>query len=335
VIANYVAAREIVKEGGRTSGVEAEDTLTGKSFRIAARVVINATGIFTDETRRLDSPAARPVMRWSRGTHVVLDRDVLPGGNGLLVPETGDGRVVFALPWLGSTLVGTTDVPVSAPDKSPEPPAEDVEFLLTELGRHLPSANGAAVRAAFCGLRPLVATAYGRTTASLARTHRVLVSESGMVTITGGKWTTARLMAEDTVDVAERTASLQPRSCLTKSLRVHGYLRPPAQGDAAHISEPDSLYGQEQDLIASMESDDPSLTQPLAPGLPYRRSHAVFEVRQEMAQTLEDVLARRTRAAFLNSDAASTAAPEVASLIAGELGHDSSWAEQQARSFTA
>jgi glycerol-3-phosphate dehydrogenase len=339
VVANYVRAAALVKDGGRVSGVEAEDVQSEESLRIRARVVVNATGIYTDDMLWMDSPDAPRVMRWSRGTHIVLDGSLLPGGHGLLVPETADGRLIFALPWLGSTLVGTTDVPVDSPDADPEPPQEDAEFLLTELARYLPAARDAQVKSAFTGIRPLVArrpsTGSGRAgtgaTAALARTHRVMVSQSGMVSITGGKWTTARLMGEHAVDRAAQVAGLERRRSRTSNLPLHG-----APGGVTGVevfrgavSEPGYLYGTEIEAIAEMEAAAPEFGQPLAATLPYRLSQAVFAARHEMAQTVEDVLARRTRSLLLDVEAAVRAAEEVAKVMAKELGRDERWAAEQ------
>jgi glycerol-3-phosphate dehydrogenase len=270
-------------------------------------------------------------MRWSRGTHIVLDGSLLPGGHGLLVPETADGRLIFALPWLGSTLVGTTDVPVESPDADPEPPQEDVEFLLSELARYLPSARDAQVRSAFTGIRPLVARRDTSSTAALARTHRVMVSESGMVTITGGKWTTARLMGEHAVDKAAQVGGLERRRSRTSRLPLHG-----APGGVTGVevfrgavSEPGYLYGTGIEAIGEMEAASPELGQLLDPALPYRLSQVAFAARHEMAQTVEDVLARRTRSLMLDVEAAVGAAGEVATVMARELGRDERWAEEQ------
>jgi glycerol-3-phosphate dehydrogenase len=339
-VANYVSARELVKQAGRVAGAEVEDRLTGQSFRINAKAVVNATGVFTDELRVADSPDAPPVMRWSRGTHITLDGGLLPRGHGLLVPETADGRVIFALPWLGKTLVGTTDVPVDTPDADPEPPAEDVEFLLDELSRYLPDARHARVMAAFTGIRPLVETDRGAKTAEIARSHRVIVSESGLVTITGGKWTTSRLMAEHAVSRAAVVAGLERRACVTKSLPLRG-----ADGAGRRegaVNNPDELYGSEMAVISGIESASIETRRRLAPSLPYRVSHILHAARDEMAVTVADALALRTRSLALDARAAADAAPRVAVAMAGELGKNAAWEREQvaqaraaARNFTA
>ena len=333
VLLNYMAAAALVKENGRVTGVEAEDVHSREGHRINAKVVINAAGIFSDGVRSLDAPEARPVMRWSRGTHIVFAGSLLPGGHGLLAPETADGRVVFALPWLGSTLVGTTDVPMDSPVADPEPPQEDVEFLREEVSRYLPAARNAEMRAAFTGIRPLVGDGQdGETdTAALSRSHRVIVSESRLVTVTGGKWTTARLMAEDAVDRAEQVAGLEPVKAKTASLPLLGAPGGMASDDVYRgaVSEPGYLYGSEIEMVAELEAGSPELGIPLAPTLPYRMSQVVFAVRMEMAETVDDVLSRRTRSMMLDAEAAVGAAREVAEVMASELGRDEEWVEKQ------
>ena len=338
-LANYVSARELVKENGRIIGAEVEDTLTGDSFRIDARVVINATGVFTDEIRASDSVDSRPVMRWSRGTHITLDRELMPGDRGMLVPETDDGRVIFALPWLGKTLVGTTDVPVDAPGADPEPPAEDIEFLLETLSRYLPETRHAKPLSAFTGIRPLVQSGSDERTAEIARSHRVIVSESGLVTITGGKWTTARLMAEHAVNRAALVGGLEQRPCVTTAVKLRGSGGIVRSGGT--VSDPDELYGDELHAINAIEASSLDTRRRLAPALPYRISHIIHAARDEMAVTVADALALRTRSLALDARAAVDAAPAVAATMAKELGLSAIWEREQvtkariaARQFT-
>lgn len=326
-LANYVDAAELVKEDGRVAGVEAHDQLSGESFRIEAKAVINATGVFTDALRSADSPSVQNVMRWSRGTHVTFDGDLLAGEHGMMVPDTADGRVIFALPWLGKTLVGTTDVAVETPDSDPQPPPEDIEFLIEELSTYLPAVRHSRPLAAFTGIRPLVASDSEANTAEIARSHRVIISESGLVTITGGKWTTSRLMAEHVVDRAAAVAGLDRRDCVTAALPWRGSDNQERSEGA--VTDLDALYGSEIAAINSIERQSIETRRRISPALTYRLSHIVHAVRNEMAVTVSDALALRTRAFALDAQAAMDAAPVVAKAMATELGTSADWEREQ------
>jgi glycerol-3-phosphate dehydrogenase len=311
--------------GGAVNGVVFRDAETGTEYRPPARVVANAAGPFCDDVRRLADPAAAPLLAASQGSHVVLDRSFLPTGNALLVPETPDGRVLFVIPWHGHTLVGTTDVAIPHAPVEPRPTAEEIDFILETAGRYLArQPRREDVLSTFAGVRPLV-KGDGRNTASLSRDHLIRVEAPGLLTITGGKWTTYREMAEECVDHAARLAHLPRRSCPTAGLRIHGY---------APVSPDDlAVYGSDAAAIRKLMESDPSLGDLLHPTLPYRAAEVVWAVRSEMAQTVEDVLARRTRALFLNASAAVAMAPRVAELLARELGRDATWAADQVRAF--
>lgn len=330
-IVNYARVKTLVTERGKISGVEVEDLLTGDSLKVPGRVVINATGTYTDDTLNLDPGGSSGLMRWSRGTHLVLSGSVLAGSHGLLIPKTSDGRVIYALPWLGATLIGTTDVAVESPDSDSIPPAEDIEFLINEISPYLPDVRNTQVASAFTGIRPLISNDVSSSTLSLSRSHRILVSDSGLVTVAGGKWTTARLMAEQTVSRAAEVAGLPVSKAATAFLRIDGY--DPASGNKrvieAPIEQPDSLYGTRSTAIAELERRWPELAAPVSESLPYRLSHAVYAVQEEMAQTLEDVLARRTRSLFLNADAAMESANAVANVIEERCGLGSDWSREQ------
>jgi glycerol-3-phosphate dehydrogenase len=264
---------------------QVRDAISGHEFEIRARCIVNATGAFADPVRRLANPAASPVVAASQGVHMVLPARFLGNGAGLLVPRTRDGRVIFALPWLGHTLVGTTDTPVATAQIEPAPLDHEIDFLLETAGRYLtPRPRREDILSVFAGIRPLVNAGGQVSTARLSREHTILVEESGLVTIVGGKWTTYRRMAQDCVDQAAQLAGLPPRDCRTETLP---------------ILPPDS---------ASAGDDDPLLHG----ALPYRRSDLLRAVAAEMAVTLEDALARRTRALFLNAAAAMASATRAA-----------------------
>jgi glycerol-3-phosphate dehydrogenase len=280
--------------------------------------------------REAGAPSRPAIVAPSQGVHVVVDRRFLPGTHALLVPKTADGRVLFAVPWLGKTILGTTDTPRGDLAREPTPFADEVAFILRESARYLRTApQRSDVRSVWVGLRPLVKPSgeEGDNTKTLSREHTVLVGRSGLVTVTGGKWTTYRNMAEDCVTQAALLADLPDRPCPTKDLNLHGF-RADADGPLA-------VYGTDARLIRELAAQRPELAEPLDAELDSIGAQVVFAVRCEMARTVEDVLARRTRALLLNADAAVRMAPRVAELMAAELGRDAAWTEAQIGEFEA
>jgi glycerol-3-phosphate dehydrogenase len=330
-VANYVRATAFLYENGVVCGAHARDEESGREFEIRASVVVNATGIFVDELRRLDAPGAVPLLAHSRGTHLVFAREAFGGTSALLVPKTDDGRVLFVIPWQGHVVVGTTDVPVEGTALDPAPTREEVDFIVGQVNAYLETpVRRTQALAAFAGLRPLVAgNGASAETSKLSREHVIEVSASGVVTVTGGKWTTYRRMAEDTIDEAARRGGLPARPSPTASLPLHG-----APQDVLAISGDEyAQYGTDRAAVLALERADPSLREALDPRLPYTRAEALFGVRAEMARTVDDVLARRTRALFLDVAAARASAPTVAALLASELGRDAAWQARQIAAF--
>jgi glycerol-3-phosphate dehydrogenase len=277
----------------------------------------------------MDDEHAAALVRPSRGVHLVLDREFLPGDVALMVPRTDDGRVLFAIPWHDRAIVGTTDTAVDSTPIEPRASREEVAFLLDHAGRYLTRAPRAEdVLSVFSGLRPLLSRGARGPTAKLSREHEVLVSRSGLVTVTGGKWTTYRRMARDGVDRAAEVAGLAPSPCLTETLRLHG---------AAEGCEPSSAtaYGSDSGDVGRLIASHPGWDAPLHPAFPYRAGEVVWAARMEMARQVEDVLARRLRALFLDAKASIEAAPRVAELLADELGCDEAWRASQVGRFRA
>jgi glycerol-3-phosphate dehydrogenase len=278
----------------------------------------------------MSEPNCAAMIAPSQGVHLVFNRSFLPGDSAIMVPRTRDGRVMFAIPWNGHTLVGTTDTPVATPTLEPRPTEEEIGFILSTAGRYLARApTRSDVLSTFAGIRPLVRSGNGQNTATLSRDHTVHIDKSGMLTITGGKWTTYRNMAEDCVNQAALLAQLPERPCVTKTLNVHG-CHPHAE-----TFGPLAFYGSDALLINDLIRADPRLGAPLHPDLPYCEAEVVWAARCEMARTIEDVLARRLRALFLNARAAIAMAPRVAELLARELEHDAVWQAEQVTAFTA
>ena len=331
VVLNHTGCVGLLKTNGRVSGLRVRDGEDGAEADVPARVVVNATGVWADEVRRLDRPGAAPMLEPSRGAHVVLDRDFLPGETAVMVPKTDDGRVLFAIPWLGKTVVGTTDVPVEAPTQEPRPSEDEVGYILEHAGRYLdPAPTRADVRAVWAGLRPLVSDPDAEGTAALSREHVVSVSASGLVTVTGGKWTTYRVMAEDAVDHAAEAGGLDARATDTADLRLWGWAED-ADGPLASPTSRFAAYGSDADALRQLAADEPGLGEPVHPRLPtVTGAEIVWAAREEQARTAADALARRTRGLFLDAEASAEAADRVASLVARETGRDGAWAEAQA-----
>ncbi len=327
-VVNYFPATGLLRDDdGYVNGVTARDAETGEEIAIHAHVVVNATGVFTDSVRKMADAQAEPLMVTSQGIHLVFDRSFLKGDTALMVPRTSDGRVLFVIPWHDHAVAGTTDTPVDAPTLEPKALEEEIAFILETAGKYLTRRpTRADVLAVYVGLRPLV-KGDGKTSA-LSRDHVIHVDPSGLLTITGGKWTTYRHMAEDCVDHAITLGHLNEVPCTTKTLRIHGYHQDPEMLGAL------SVYGADAEAIRKIAHEG-QLSAPLHSNLPYVEAEVIWAARMEMARTVEDVLARRTRALFLNARAAVEMAEQTARLMAGELGYDQAWIDAQVADFRA
>lgn len=328
-LVNYAKVTGLNKDpDGIVNGVAWQDLETGTAFRSRAKVVVNATGPFTDSVRHLADEDAKPMIVPSQGAHLVLDRSFLPGDTAIMVPHTSDGRVMFAIPWHGHTLVGTTDTPVSQTPLEPVALDQEIEFMLETASLYLERKPARAdILSVFAGIRPLAKSGDGRNTAALSRDHTIHIDKSGLLSIAGGKWTTYRNMAEDCVDQAATLANLPDKACVTRTLNIHGH-----DVNAASFG-PLSFYGADAPAIQSLAVEDGALGEALDPDLPYTAAEVIWAAREEMARSVEDILARRTRALFLNARAAIRMAPRVAALLAKELGRDAQWQDAQVKAF--
>jgi len=328
---NYVPVTRLAKDdAGFVNGVIAEDRESGETFAIEAKVVVNAAGIFADSIRKLADPAAPKMIAPSQGIHLVFDGSFLVGDTAIMVPHTSDGRVLFAIPWHGHTVVGTTDTEIDGPSYDPLPFEEEIEFVLDTAGQYLSHPpTRADILSVYVGIRPLVKAAGGGSgsTSALSRDHTIHVDQSGLLTIVGGKWTTYRHMAEDCVNHAITLGRLAETDCVTRNLKIHGYL------EGVDDLNSFAVYGADIDKIRAIAATDPELGKPLHPELPYIGAQVVWAVREEMARTLDDVLSRRLRALFLNAKAAIEMAPAVAAIMAAELPAGEDWIAKETAEF--
>lgn len=327
-ILNYCQCVGLIKEEDSVSGVEIREMESGEVFSVRAKTVINATGVFVDELRKADDPQAKEIIAVSQGVHIVLPKHFLPGDSAIMIPKTEDGRVLFAVPWHDHVVVGTTDTPLDEKSLEPRALQEERDFIMAHAAKYLSrDPRPEDVLSIFAGLRPLVRSGGGKDTSAISRDHSILVSDSGLITLTGGKWTTYRKMAEDVIKVVETLGEDKKRKCPTRKLKIHGWTR--EEIPESHLQ----VYGSDAAGIRSLIEGAPSLAEPIHPDLPYQQAEVIWQVRHEMARTVEDVLARRTRALLLNARAASEAAPIVASLMAEELNQDETWQTEQIEDF--
>ena len=332
-VVNYASVMQLLKSAdGQVSGVVARDELDGVNFTAEGKCIINATGIFVDNIIRMDNPAEEPLVRPSQGVHLVVDKSFLGGEDAIMIPRTSDGRVMFGVPWHNRVILGTTDIPVKEFVLEPKALEEEVDFILETAGRFLEKKpQRSDVLCVFAGLRPLAAPkngSGGAKTKEISRSHKMLVSPSGLVTITGGKWTTYRKMAEDTVNAAVRTKKLPAKECRTKELKIHGFLDNPDRNNRMDI------YGSDHEEILRMQRENPACAERLDETTDFTVGEVVWAVRREMARTIDDVLARRVRVLYLDARASIALAPRVASIIASELGRDKRWEQEQVKEYS-
>jgi len=330
VVVNHIKANEILHdERGKVCGVIAVDQETHESFTLKAKSVINAAGIFVDEVMTLDKPGHKPMVKPSQGVHLVLDMKFLQGNDALMVPKTSDGRVLFAVPWHGRVVVGTTDVLRDHPESEPRALDEEINFILQTAGLYMrPAPTRKDIITVYAGQRPLAAPKNeGKKAHEISRSHKIIVSANGLITITGGKWTSYRLMAEDTIDKAIAMHLVEARKCVTKHLKIHGWRPNPDLTNHCYV------YGSDEPALHELESTDAEFQKKISPKYDYTVGEVVWAVRHEMARTIDDVLARRVRLLYIDAREALRVAPEVAQVIARERNLPQSWVDSQVLEF--
>ncbi len=328
VAINYAKVTGLQKnKSSKITGAKIQDIESGISYSVSAKTVVNATGIFVDEILQLDKPGNPKSICVSQGIHLVIDRKFFPADEALMIPETSDGRVLFALPWHDKVLIGTTDTPVKETSLEPNALQNEIDFILETAGSYMISKPARKdVLSVFAGLRPLAAPAKGsQSTREISRSHKITVSNSGLFTILGGKWTTYRKMGEDMVNRIEKELNWPHKNCITKELFIHGYEVVPV------ATNPFSFYGS--DAAALTRGVDGTADGWLSKELKLHKIQVIWAVKNEMARTVEDVLSRRTRGLFLNASESVKVAPAVAAIMAVELKQNKNWESEQVAAF--
>ncbi len=327
-VLNYMAATGLLKEGNKVTGVVCKDALSENTYQIKAKVIINATGVFVDDVMNMDKNDGENIVSPSQGIHIVIEKKFFGGDKALMVPKTSDGRVLFAVPWHNYVIVGTTDTAVNKIDVEPLPLQEEVNFILQNLNKYLSAdIKSSDVKSVFVGLRPLVKRKGAKNTSLLARDHTIIISESKLITITGGKWTTYRKMAEEVINNAALVGNLPKQKSTTTNLHIHGYTN--EQIGEEHLK----VYGSDAVEIKKLYLENSLWEEKIHQNFEYTKAQVIWAVRNEMAQTIEDVLARRLRILFLDAAAAMEAAPVVAKIMAIELNKNEDWIDEELISF--
>ncbi|MEN2401670.1 glycerol-3-phosphate dehydrogenase/oxidase [Flavobacterium sp. MC2016-06] len=331
-VLNYIKVVNLIKDDkNQVIGVEAIDHESGEKYEIKGKAVINATGVFTNAIMKLNDKVYKKYIVPSQGIHLVFDKSFLPSDQALMIPKTSDGRVLFAVPWHNKIVVGTTDTLIKKHSLEPIALETEIEFVLETAQRFLINKpTRADVLSVFAGLRPLAAPEKeGKSTKEVSRSHKIIVSETGLITITGGKWTTYRKIAEDIIDKAIIVHQLPKKSCITEHTPIHGNLKTDSIARENHLY----IYGSDIPKIIELQGNEPELKEKLHPDYDYTMAEVVWSIRYEMARTIDDVLARRVRLLFLDARAAIACCEKVAVLLAKEIGHDEKWIERQVAEF--
>lgn len=326
-VINYVEVNAFIKTAGKITGVKATDHIHGQAFEITASVVINATGVFADALLQKAEAHAEETIAPSQGIHLVVEKHFFDTDTAMMIPKTDDGRVLFVIPWHDKLLLGTTDTPVHEIATEPRALKEEVDFVISHFNRYTSSnINYGDIKSVYAGLRPLAKVSGEKKTAVMPRDHVIKVLSSGLVHVTGGKWTTYRSMAQHAIDKAVSVSGLPFSASKTKKLGIHGCS---TQYDDSHLS----VYGTDAKAIKKLEEQDRALSEKIHPSYPFTKAEVVFFIENEMAITIEDVLARRSRLLFLDAKAAMEAAPVVAALFTQYAGCSEAWGHSQVQSF--
>jgi glycerol-3-phosphate dehydrogenase len=327
-VMNYMQVSSFTKnESGKIVGVTATDTETGMNYPFFSKVVVNATGVFTDAILQMDQPGCRKTIRASQGVHLVLERRFYTAEHALMIPKTSDGRVLFAVPWHNKVVVGTTDTPIEDINLEPTALKSEIDFILETSAAYLTNKpQRKDVLSVFAGLRPLAAPQSNKQkTKEISRSHKIIVPPSGLYTILGGKWTTFRKMGEDMINRIELQLNWPRRNGSTKELPIHGATE--------NINLNDVLYYYGSDAVLLKQEMQDSGMKWLSTSLSIHEMQVRWAVRKEMARTVDDFLSRRCRALLLDAEESVRMAPIVARIMAEELGKDERWEKAQVAAF--
>ncbi|MCK5208948.1 MAG: glycerol-3-phosphate dehydrogenase/oxidase [Cyclobacteriaceae bacterium] len=330
-VLNYMEVTGLLKnDEDIIEGVEVRDLENNENYRLKAKAVINATGVWADRVMQMDKPDTKDMIRPSQGVHLVLDKSFLQSKDAIMIPHTSDGRVLFAVPWYNRVIVGTTDTLVKDASLEPRALEEEIEFILNTAGIYLTKVpTRKDVKSIFAGLRPLAASEGDeKSTKEISRHHKVLISISGLITITGGKWTTYRKMGEDAVDKALLIAGLPERKSITENLMIHSY------SQTVSLDDPNSVYGSDLNAIEAIALENKKYAGLLSDELQISKVQLIWAVREEMARNVEDFLARRTRVLFLDARESIKICETVAQMMADELDFNDNWVKNQVKEFT-
>ncbi|MDR2563271.1 MAG: glycerol-3-phosphate dehydrogenase/oxidase [Prevotellaceae bacterium] len=329
-VLNYATVVDIFhNENGKVAGVKVIDRETDRQYLVKARAVINAAGIFADDILKMDKPSASRMIRPSQGAHLVIDMKFLKSDYAIMVPKTSDGRVLFAVPWHNKVVVGTTDILRETSESEPKPLDKEIDFILETASLYMnPAPTHSDVLSVFAGQRPLAAPKKdGKKTKEISRSHKIIVSASKLITITGGKWTSYRLMAEDAIDKAASLKLIEKRKCCTKKLHIHGYRENPDMHNHRYV------YGSDEAEIRKLMEQNPEYGKKLSEKYEYTVAEVIWAVQNEMARTIDDVLARRVRLQYIDAREAVKVAPQVAQIMAVEMKKDKAWIDSQLQDY--
>jgi glycerol-3-phosphate dehydrogenase len=328
VVLNYADAVGFTKHDEKINGVNFTDTINNKTYEAKANIIINATGVFADEILQLAEGNTTKTIAPSQGVHIVVDKKHFDGTAGMMIPKTDDGRVLFAIPWNNKLVLGTTDTPVENIETEPKPLQEEIDFIITHFNRYSNThINYTAIKSVYVGLRPLAKINGEKKTAVMPRDHVVKILPSGLVHVTGGKWTTYRNMAEHAINIALKNKSFHFKKCVTKNLKIHGHT---ILKTNSHLD----VYGADALYIEKLIEEDILLQEKIHENYPYTKAEVKWFVQNEMAQTIEDILARRIRLLFLDAQAAIEVSPIIASMLSVLLQKDLQWQQQELEKFT-
>jgi glycerol-3-phosphate dehydrogenase len=323
---NYAKVVSLIRENEKVKGVVIHDTINNETYEARGTIVVNATGVFVDDVLKMDDDGLEKAVSPSQGIHIVVDKQFFPGEQALFIPRTDDGRVLFAVPFHNKVIIGTTDTSIDQPSIEPVPQEEEVEFVINHFNRYVHTGlQRSDVKSVFAGLRPLIKIPGQKKTAVLPRDHTIWESKGGMINISGGKWTTYRKMAQEVILKSHYAGGLAYTRCQTETMKLHGWIKKPDYEDPLHY------YGSDAAAIRYLQHQGYSQT--IHPNLHYTVAEVMWAVGNEMAMTVEDVLARRTRALILDAKAAIEAAPLVADIMMKEMNKDEVWKEQQLKEF--